>query len=191
MSHWFSGWKLWPDVPKGPVDHAYQQLEWIRPYRPGFPRLVLSAIGVLVFMLPMLSVIIVLLSPGTSLIFRLVFAGSFALIAFGVATLVGRIFATGVYVNDLGLRILTVRGMVSHRWTEVVDVSSAPGRVKVLGLPFVRKTGEAVIVTSRDGGPIVTPLTSLGLDFLGRREGYEAAALTTERWWRDCHHGQH
>ena len=185
MSHWFSGWKLWPDAQKGPVDHAYRQRAWIRPYSLGIPRLMVSAFGVLVFMLPMLSAIIVLFSPGSALLYRLLIAGCFALIAFGVATVVGRIYATGVYVNDFGLRIITVRGMLSFPWTGVVDVSSAAARVKVLGLPLLHANGDLVVVTTRDGGPTTTPLTSLGLDFLGRREGYETAALAVERWWRD------
>jgi hypothetical protein len=185
VSHWFSGWKLWPDAPKGPVDHAYRQRAWIRPYSPGLPRLMVSAFGVLVFMLPMYSAIIILLSPGTPLVQRLLITASFALIAFGVATFVGRIYATGVYVNDFGLRLITVRGMLSLPWSEVVDVSSAAGRVKVLGLPLLRFNGELVVVTTRDGGPMSAPLTSRGLDFFGRREGYATAALAIERWWRD------
>jgi hypothetical protein len=145
----------------------------------------LSAAGVLVFMLPMWSAILILLASSAPLLYRLLITGSFALIAFGVATVVGRIFATGVYVNDFGLRVITVRGMWSLPWAKVVDVSSASGRVRVLGVPLLRANGELVIVTTRDGGLMSTPLTSRGLDFFGRREGYEAASLAMERWWRD------
>ena len=186
MSHWFSGWKLSPDAPKGPVDGAYQQRSWLRPYRPGFPRILLSILGVVIFLLPMWSSLIILLSPGTPVVPRLLIAGSFAMIAFGIAILVSRLFATGVYVNDNGIRIVAMRRMLSMPWGEVADISNTSGRTGVLGIPFVRATGQLVVVTDRDRGPIRTALTSTGLDFLGRSEAYDAAALAIERWWRDA-----
>lgn len=186
MSHWFSGWRLSPDSPKGPVDGAYQQLNWLRPYRPGAPRIVLAGLGVVVFLLPMYSAIIVVLSPTSPLVPRLIIATAFAMIAFGVGTLVARLFATGVYVNDRGIRLVTLRGMLSVPWAEVADVSIASGPTRFLGMPMTRTTSHRVIVTTRDRGPIQTPVTSTGLDFIGRAEAYDAAALAVERWWRDA-----
>ncbi len=34
-----SGWKFWPEKEPGPVDDAYVQVQWVRPYRPGPLRL--------------------------------------------------------------------------------------------------------------------------------------------------------
>lgn len=186
MNHWFSGWKLWPDSPKGPVDGAYRQTAWLRPYRPGAPRILLSVAGVLVFMLPMYSAIIILLTPGVPLVPRLLVVASLALIAFGIGILVARFFASGVYVNDNGLRLVTLRGMQSLSWREVADISSAQARTPIMGLPFARAPGELVVVTMRDTGPVRTTMTSTGLDFVGRPEAYDAAALAVERWWRDA-----
>ena len=186
MSHWFSGWKLVPDNPKGPVGREYHQIRLLRPYRPGLPRIVLSILGVVVFLIPMYSSLIILLGSGTPLIPRLLIAGSFALIAFGIGILVSRFFTAGVYVNDNGIRIVMMRKMLSVPWGEVVDVSSAASRTEVLGIPFARTTGHVVVVTTRDGGPVRTPVISTGLDFLGRLEAYDAAALAVERWWRDA-----
>jgi len=147
---------------------------------------VLSLAGVLVFMLPMYSAIIILLAPGVPLVPRLLVVGSFGLIAFGVGVIVARFFASGVYVNDDGLRLVTVRGMRSLPWREIADVSSAAARTPIMGVPFVRTPGQLVIVTMRDTGPVPTAMTSTGLDFVGRPEAYDAAALAVERWWRDA-----
>jgi hypothetical protein len=190
VSHWYSGWKFWPEAPKGPVGAAYRQLTWLRPYRPGFPRILLSVIGVIGFLIPMYSAIIVLLNPSSPLVPRLLVAGSVGLIAAGVGILVARFFATGIYVNDLGIRVVTMRGMVSLPWTDVADVSNSDGRTGVLGLPFGSTNGHVVVLTTRDSGPVTTPVTSTGLDFVGRDEAYDAAALAVERWWRDAGEAQ-
>lgn len=186
MSHWFQGWKLQPNAPRGPVDDEYRQLRWLKPYRIGIARSVLSMFGVVVFMIPMYITIIVLLSPGTALVPRLVITGSFALITTGVGIVVARLFATGVYVNDLGIRVISTRGLTALPWSDVADISSADGRVRVLGLPLVHTQGHFVVVTTRDHGPVRTPVTSTGLDFFGRAEAYDAAALALERRWRDA-----
>jgi Bacterial PH domain len=158
----------------------------MRPYRPGAPRILLSILGVIVFMIPMYSAIIILLAPGLPLVPRLLVVGSFALVATGIGVLVARFFAAGVYVNDDGLRLVTLRGMRSMPWGEVADISSAEARTPILGVPFARTPGQLVVVTLRDTGPVRTTMTSTGLDFVGRPEAYDAAALTVERWWRDA-----
>jgi hypothetical protein len=137
-------------------------------------------------MVPMYSAIIFLLAPGLPLVPRLLVVGSFTLVAFGIGVLVARFFASGVYVSDDGLRLVTLRGMRSMPWREVADVSSAQARTPVLGVPFARTHGQQVVVTMRDTGPVQTTMTSTGLDFVGRSEAYDAAALTVERWWRDA-----
>ncbi|MEO8329878.1 MAG: PH domain-containing protein [Candidatus Nanopelagicales bacterium] len=186
MSHWFSGWRLQPDASPGPLDAAFSQRALIRPYRPGPLRHLASAVGVIVVLIPMYSAIIVLFNPENQLFIRLITALSLGLIACGLGTLVGRLFATGVYVNDSGLRVVTMRRMVSVPWSRVVDVSTTAARLPLLGFPAVRSVGNAVFVTTRDGGPIRTPVTSRSMDFLGRSEAFDAAALAVERWWRDA-----
>jgi len=185
VSHWFSGWKLQPDDEPGPVDEKYHQRAWLRPYRAGALRFFLSGVGVLLFFLPMYTAIIVLFNPDTVVSTRLLTAGSLVLIAIGLGGLVGRFFSTGVYVNDNGIRIVTVRRMISLPWTKIADVSNASGPVRLCGIPLIRMNGECVVVTTVDDGPVRTPMTSRSLDFLGRAESFDAAALAVERWWRD------
>ncbi len=110
MSHWFTGWKFWPDRAKGPVGDAYRQVAWIRPYRPGPLRVTIAVLGILVTTLPAIIAFSTLLSPGP-FVPRLVYGAAFGLIATGLAIAVTRFFAVGVYVNDAGLRILTMRAV--------------------------------------------------------------------------------
>jgi len=186
MSHWYSGWKIWPDSPQGPVDDDYHQIKWLRPYRPGFPRLFLTSVGLVVVLIPMFLSVVALLDTGTPVVQRLLVSGAFGLIAFGIGSLTGRLFAAGVYVNDAGIRLATIRKVQSIPWQGVADVSNSTGRTPLLGLPFARVAGELVVVTTPDSGPAPTPVTSTGLDFFGRSEAYDAAALAIERWWRDA-----
>jgi hypothetical protein len=43
-----------------------------------------------------------------------------------------------------------------------------------------------VVITTRDAGPIATPLRRGGPDFLGRGEAFTMASMAIERWWRDA-----
>jgi hypothetical protein len=164
MSHWFTGWKFWPDRAKGPVGDAYRQVAWIRPYRPGPLRVTLAVLGILVTTLPALIAFSTLLSPGP-FVPRLVYGGAFGLIATGLAIAVTRFFAVGVYVNDAGLRILTMRAVAVYPWST---------------------SSRAVVVTVRDAGPVATPVRPRSPDFLGRPEQFAMASLAIERWWRDA-----
>jgi hypothetical protein len=185
MSHWRSGWKFWPDTPKGPVDDAYRQIAWIRPYRPGFPR-VAATVVLSLFVGYFGSVALLgVLAATVPLAERILVALVVLPVTFGVGVLVARLFASGVYVNDYGLRIVTPWRTLTTRWPEVVDVSDSEQRVGLLGWPLPRLPGHVVVVTLRDLGPIRTQLTSRGADFLGRAEAYEMAASAVERWWRD------
>ena len=83
MSHWFAGWKFWPDRAKGPVGEAYRQVTWIRPYRPG-PLRVLRGARRPAHDLPALIAFSILLSPGP-FVPRLVYGAAFGLIAAGLA----------------------------------------------------------------------------------------------------------
>jgi len=179
MSHWFTGWKFWPDRPKGPVGDAYRQVTWIRPYRPGPLRVTIAVLGILVTTLPAIIAFSTLLSPGP-FVPRLVYSAAFGLIATGLAIAFTRFFAVGVYVNDAGIRILTMRAVAVFPWRLVADVSTASrgGATDALG--------DRVVVTLRDGGPVATPVHRRSPDFLGRPEPFAMASLAIERWWRDA-----
>lgn len=184
MSHWRSGWKFWPEPPQGPVDDAYHQVQWIRPYRIGFPRVAaVLGLGLVVSQVAVVGVV-ALLGAGGPLLDRLLVATAALLVAFGLGVLVARIYASGVYVNDHGLRLVTARRTLTVPWSEVVDVSEVSGRLGVLGLPLPAARGRAVVLTLRDLGPVRTQVTSVGADFLGRPEAYAMASGSVERWWR-------
>jgi hypothetical protein len=186
VSYWRSGWKFWPDRPPGPVGDAYRQVTWIRPYRPGFPR-VATVLGLALLLAYFAAgALLVLLAPGLPLIERAAVALVIVPVVVGLSVLVGRLFASGIYVNDYGLRLVTVRRTLTSRWNEVVDVSDVRARAGVLGWPAPRVPADSVVVTLRDLGPIQTPVSSVGADFVGRREAYDMAAGAVERWWRDA-----
>ena len=178
MSHWFTGWKFWPDRPKGPVGKEFRQVTWIRPYRPGPLRLAVAVLGIFVTSVPAFLTFSIILSPGP-VTTRLVYAGAFGLIAIGLAIGFARFFAVGVYVNDAGVRILTMRAMAVYPWRLVTDVSATSE-----GDPD--GDGARVVVTVRDTGPLATPVHRRSPDFLGRPEQFQMAVLALERWWRDA-----
>lgn len=179
MNHWYSGWKFWPDRPQGPVGGAYRQVAWIRPYRPGPLRVLIALFGVMVTMFPAFLSFSILLSPG-AVPPRLILGTTFGLFAAGLGIAVARFFAVGVYVNDAGVRILTMRVMAVYPWRLVTDVSTASRSHD----PDAE--GDRVVITIRDGGPLTTPVHRHNADFLGRPEPFAMASLAIERWWRDA-----
>jgi hypothetical protein len=186
VSYWRSGWKFWPDRPQGPVGDAYRQVSWIRPYRPGFPRVAIVLGLALLLAYFAAGALLVLLAPGLPLLERAGVTLVVVPVVVGLSVLVGRLFASGIYVNDYGLRLVTVRRTLTTRWNEVVDVSDVRARAGILGWPVPRVPADSVVVTLRDLGPIQTPVSSVGADFVGRREAYDMAAGAVERWWRDA-----
>jgi hypothetical protein len=179
MSFWFTGWKFWPDRPKGPVGADYRQVKWIRPYRPGPLRVLVTGIGIFVTVLPAMLAIGALLSPGP-IVPRLTYVIIFGLPAAGLAIVVTRFLAVGVYVNDAGVRIMTMRAIAVYPWRLVTDVSTRTRNAADA------TEGDLVIVTVRDVGPLATPLRRSGPDFIGRGEAFTMAAMAVERWWRDA-----
>ena len=179
MSHWYSGWKFWPEREKGPVGADYRQVKWIRPYRPGPIRILVTGIGLFATVLPALLAMSALLARGP-IIPRLTFVLAFGLPAAGLAILVTRFLAVGVYVNDAGVRIMTVRHVSVFPWREVTDVSTRTRRGQT------DDEGDLVVITVRDTGPIATPVRRTGPDFLGRAEAFTMASMAIERWWRDA-----
>lgn len=185
MSYWRSGWRFWPEPAKHPVGAAYRQVRWVRPYRPGFPRVMAVALLALIVSQVAVVAVLILVTPGAPLVDRLLLGSAALAATVGVGMLLGRTFASGVYVNDAGLRLVTVRRTLTAGWGEVVDVSDVEGRQALLGVPILSLSGRAVVVTFRDLGPVRTPLTSVGPDFLGRAEAYDMAAGAVERWFSE------
>jgi hypothetical protein len=179
MSHWFTGWKFWPDRPQGPVGSAYRQVKWIRPYRPGPLRILVTGIGLFITVLPALLAMGAVLTPGPILA-RFTYMLIFGLPAAGLAILVTRFLAVGVYVNDAGVRIMTMRHVTVFPWRLVTDVSNRSRRGEA------DTEGDLVVITVRDSGPIATPVRRVGPDFLGRAEAFTMASMAIERWWRDA-----
>ena len=179
MSHWFTGWKFWPERPRGPVGADYRQVKWIRPYRPGPVRVLITVLGLFVTVLPAFTAASILLSPGPVLV-RLLYALLFALPTIGLAIAVTRFLAVGVYVNDAGVRILTMRAIAVYPWRSIADVSTRSRD------PEDATEGDLVVITPRDSGPISTPVYRRSPDFLGRREAFVMASMAIERWWRDA-----
>jgi hypothetical protein len=179
MSTWFTGWKFWPDKPKGPVGSDYRQVKWVRPYRPGPIRVLVTGLGLLITVLPALLAMGALLSPGP-IIPRFTYMLIFGLPAAGLAILVSRFLAVGVYVNDAGVRIMTMRTIKVFPWRLVTDVSTRSRGDNA------EAEGDLVVITVRDSGPMVTPVRRMSPDFLARGEAFTMASMAIERWWRDA-----
>ena len=104
----------------------------------------------------------------------------FGLPAAGLAILVTRFLAVGVYVNDAGVRIMTMRHVRVFPWRLVTDVST-----RTRG-GADETEGDLVVITVRDSGPIATPVRRISPDFLARSEAFTMASMAIERWWRDA-----
>lgn len=175
------GWKFWPDKEPGPLDHAYVQHRWIRPYRPGPIRVAAAlAIGSCAAYLAFTGYLAALSQP--SVIGRIVGILLAIAVAGVPAWTAARLLAVGVYVTDFGVRVLGMLRSDELTWPAVADVRRVPGQVRVLGLPW-RHSGESVWLVLADGSDRQTPLTNHGPDFLGRPEAYDMAAGAIEGWF--------
>ena len=176
-----SGWRFWPERRQGPVDDAYVQRRWIRPYRPGPARVALSLAAATATAFVTFSGFIATLELPTRPerlvggIITLLVAGSLGLLA-------ARLLSSGVWVNDFGVRTLGLMHREQFRWTELADVRRVQGPTRILGTPL-RGSGDTVWLVLRDGSDRETSLTSLGPDFVGRAEAYDIAAGAVERWF--------
>src|SRR3954454_17526292 len=109
-----SPWRFWPERPQGPVDDAYEQLRWVRPYRPGPFRVgfCLVVLCTLVY-LTVGGLLALLGSPGYA---DLAARAGLAAVAFVLLVLVlVRSYVSGVWVTDDGVRIL--RAFSTRAWT--------------------------------------------------------------------------
>jgi hypothetical protein len=174
------GWKFWPDKTPGPVDEAYVQRRWIRPYRPGPVRVGASLVAAVATAFVTFSGFIATLEL-PSRPERLVGGIVTLLVAGSLALLAGRLLSAGVWVNDFGVRILGIVKRRQFRWDQVADVRRVHGPTRILGTPL-RRDGDAVWLVLRDGSDLETSLTDVGPDFVGRAEAYDIAAGAVERW---------
>ncbi len=173
-------YRFWPERPPGPVDDAYHQTKWVRPYRPGPYRVAVCLFLIVVLLYAtMASLLAVYGSFGIpELGLRLLLAGGI----YVLLVLVGvRAYLSGVWVTDDGVRILRPLSTRAWRWADVADVRSVPGPTRLLGTP-VRVGGHAVVLVLSDGTDVETPLADRSADFLGRAEAYDMAASAVEGW---------
>ena len=153
----------------GPVGAAFEQRSWVRPYRPGPWRLllltVLLAAGALT---AALTVVAVALAAGWA---ALAVAAGLGLAA--VTTLAWtavRCWRVGVWVNDTGVLLVTLRAQRSWPWPAVAAVERGRGAVRL---------------RLADGTAVTTPLHARSPDFLGRPQAFDAAATAVGTWHRE------
>jgi Bacterial PH domain len=173
-------YRFWPERAAGPVDDAYHQIRWVRPYRPGPVRVGLCLL--LLFALLYATMVSLLAVYGSAslaeLAVRTLLAAATCL---AVLTVAVRAYLSGVWVTDDGVRVL--RPLSTHVWTwaQVADVRSVPGPTRLAGTP-VRVLGHRLVLVLADGTDVQTPLTDRSPDFLGRVEAYDMAASAVEGW---------
>ena len=178
-----SGWKFWPEREPGPVDDAFVQSRWVRPYRPGPVRVLAAGVlGSFAVFTGFAGFLAMLAEPVAwarvvDLLVTIVIAGSLTVCC-------SRLMSVGVWVNDFGVRILGLVHNEEISWQVVADVRRVAGPARLLGGP-VRRAGDTVWIVLVDGSDRETPLTDAGPDFLARAEAYDMAAGAVERWFEE------
>ncbi len=173
-------YQFWPEKEPGPLDEAYRQTRWLRPYRPGPFRV--AACLFLLALLMYLTVVSLLAVYGSAAIpelaLRIVIAGA----VYGVLVLAAiRAYLSGVWVTDTGVRVVRPLSTRVWPWTAIADVRSVPGPTRLFGTRL-RVTGHAVFLVLADGTDVETPLADRSADFLGRAEAYDMASSAVEGW---------
>jgi hypothetical protein len=175
-------YRFWPERPPGPVDDAYVQTRWMRPYRPGLLRvgmslLLLATLGLVLEV----SLLTTFHAPTkVDLVIRLAIT---AVLLVGLGTVFSRCYLSGVWVTDYRVRVLQPLSTRAWPWTEIADVRSVAGPTRLLGTPVV-VGGQCVVLVLRDGSDVVTPVSDRSPDFLGRAEAYDMAAGAVEGWFQ-------
>ncbi len=172
-----------PD-PHRPLDHDYVQTRWVRLYRPGPWRVAVLVPAALVLAFAASIVLVAVLAVRVHPVLHLGTLLVAALVLAGLGLLLTRAMTSGVYVNDQGVRVVSLRRSRVMRWDEVVDVRRVAGPQAVFGLPMVRQDGERVLLILRGGSDVPTPVATGAADFAGRAEAYDIAASALERWWQ-------
>jgi Bacterial PH domain len=175
-------YRLWPEPDKepGPLDDAYRQTRWVRPYRPG-PYRVAVCLGIVVVLL-FATMVSMIAAYGSASVLELGLRGVIAAIVYGgLVWAVFRAYLSGVWVTDESVRVVRPLSTRAWRWGDVADVRSVPGSTRLLGTP-VRVDGHAVVLVLSDGSDVETPLSDRSGDFLGRSEAYDMAATAVEGW---------
>lgn len=177
------GWLSRTPDPDRPLDARYVQERWVRLYRPGpWRALGVTALGLLLVLLTIAVTLAVTSATGWALRLIVLLVG-LALLAAAFAA-VGRVLTTAVYVHDHGVRVAGLRRLTTLGWDDVVDVRRLRSPARPLGL-LPRRDAETVVLVRRGGDDVLTPMTSVSSDFLGRPEAFDMAALALERWWHD------
>ena len=167
--------------PPGPVDDAYAQTRWLRPYRPGVVRvatslLLLATLGLVL----QVSLLTTFRAPTTA--DTLVRLAITVVLLVVLGTVFSRCYLAGVWVTDHRVRVLRPLSTRSWAWSEIADVRSVAGPTRVLGTPLALP-GHAVVLVLADGfrrrHPGVRPVAGL----LGRPEAYDMAAGAVEGWF--------
>lgn len=164
------GWQFFPERPPGPVDGAYVQRRWVRPYRIGGLRWLLGgAVGLVTAYAAFAGLLLVYTVQTVA---DVVVAGVIALTVIGaLGWLTARVLSVGVWVNDAGVRVLTVARTRQWAWSEVTAVDVADD---ARGRPALR-------LLLRDGAAQPTPLVRGGLD-CRTDEAFEIATDAVRGW---------
>jgi hypothetical protein len=175
-------YRFWPERPPGPVDDAYAQTRWLRPYRPGLVRVLTS-----LFLLAVLGLVVqvALLTtfhaadPAT-LAIRIAVT---VVLTGGLGLAFSRCYLSGVWVSDHKVRVLRPLSTSVWSWSELADVRSVAGPTRLLGSPLA-VPGHQVLLVLADGRDVATPVTDRSADFLGRPQAYSMAADAVEGWFQ-------
>ena len=174
-------YRFWPERAPGPVDDAYVQARWMRPYRPGIIRVATTVLLIAVLgLVTEVSLLTTFHAPdGATLVIRIVV--TLALLV-SLTLVFSRCYLSGVWVTDEGVRVLRPLSTRVWTWQQITDVRSVQGPIRLLGSPL-DVPGRGVVLVLADGTDISTPLSDRSPDFLGRPEAYDIAADAIEGWF--------
>lgn len=179
-------YRFWPERTPGPVDDAYVQTRWLRPYRPGIIRVATALLLLaLLCLVVQVSLLTTFKAPdAATMAIRIVVT---VVLLVGLGIVFSRCYLSGVWVTDHKVRVLRPLSTRVWTWQEIADVRSVSGPTRVLGSP-VAVGGRCVVLVLADGSDVVTPVSDRSPDFLGRSEAYDMAAGAVEGWFQLAAH---
>jgi hypothetical protein len=178
-------YRFWPERPPGPVDDAYAQTRWLRPYRPGLIRVITCLVLLAVLGLVLQTALLTTFAAGDVGTVVVRAAVAVALLV-GLGTLFSRCYLSGLWVTDGKVRLVRPLSTKVWAWTDLADVRSVTGPARLLGTPLAIP-GSRVLLVLADGSEVETPVSNRSPDFLGRPQAYEMAADAVEGWFRLAH----